>query len=144
MAVDPLDELRGLHMPAMDLNAVVGEVCAALAVGLFGAFLIAGLIRLVTAQRVPAETIALRKFDAVDGEASDGDALAMRAAILQDYAEGIEGDGDWLSRLDARMSGLFSDGAGKGLREALYRPGAKFDLSRFDDEVRIALRQVAK
>ena len=141
MSADRLDELRGLHMPPMDLSAVVAEVCAALAIGLLAAWLIAGAIKLVTARRVPPETVALRRLDAVV-EATDP--LAARAEILQDYAATVEGEGDWLSRLDARFGGVFTDGAGQGLRDALYRPGASFDVAAFDTAVRAALQRAGR
>lgn len=141
MAADRLEELRGLHMPPMDLSAVVAEVCAALAVGLLAAWLIAGAVKLVTARRIPPEVIALRRLEAV---ADTADPLAARAAILQDYAATVEGEGDWLSRLDARFGGVFTEGAGKGLRDALYRPGAAFDVAAFDASVRDALARAGK
>jgi len=142
---DPLEELRGLHMPPMDLSAVVAEVCAAFAIGLFCAWLLAGFIGLISTQRVPPEARTLGRLNTVPDGPSDL-ALAARAAILQDYASeiDIEDDRDWLSRLDDRLGGVFSDGAGKGLRDALYRPGVSFDVEKFDTSIRAALKQVKR
>jgi hypothetical protein len=144
LADDRLAELRDLHSPPMDLSAMVAEALAALAIGLVLAWAIAGVIRALTARRIPPATRALRRLDTVAAQAG-AEGLAARAAILQDYAAGLDGEGDdWLGRLDAHFGGLFSDGAGKGLREALYRPGARFDLGRFDADLRAALGRAAR
>lgn len=126
----------------MTLEAVVAEVFAALALGLIAAWLIALVVRAVTQRRTPPERIALRRLEQLPDAPPDA-ALAARAAILQDYAATVEGDGDWLARLDARFGGMFSEGVGSDLREALYRPGVGFDLDGFDVAIRAALRKGA-
>ena len=144
MADERLAELRDLHTPPMDLSATVAEALAALAIGLLLAWAIAAAIRAVTARRVPPEARALRRLDTVAAQ-TGAEGLSMRAAILQDYAAGLEGAGDdWLARLDGHFGGLFSDGSGKGLREALYRPGVSFDLGRFDTDLRAALGRAGR
>lgn len=143
MASNPLSELRDLHMPPMDLSATVAEALAALSLGLLAAWALASVIRAVTSRTVSAEVIALRRLDAL-GAGEGDDAVAARAAILQEYADTVEGGADWLSRLDERFGGLFTSGAGKDLRAALYQPHAAFDLPQFDAALRAALAQAKR
>ena len=144
MAVDLLAEMRGLHQPPSNLGTLVADGAIALAIGSLGACLIALLISLVTTRSVSPEQIALKRLSEVAGIAG-GEGLNSRARLLQDMAQDLPcDDGDWSSRVDRHLGGLLSQGAGKGLRDALYRPNAAFDLSRFDTDLKALLERAGR
>ncbi len=140
MASDVLAELRGLHGPPVDWGAVLADALVALAIGLLAAWLIARIFGMVTERRLSPERRALRRLE----EARES-GLTARALILQDLARSLPpGEGDWLSRLDAHLGGLFTTGPGAGLREALYRPGTTLDTERFDAALKAALERAER
>lgn len=144
MAADLLAEMRGLHDPPSDLGTMIADGAIALAIGVLAACLIALVMNLMTTRTVSPEQAALRRLCEVE-EIDGGEGLTARARLLQDMAKGLpEEEGDWFSRVDRHLGGMLSQGTGKGLREALYRPGVAFDLNRFDTDLKASLEQAGR
>lgn len=141
MASDRLKELRGLHQPPSDAGTLVVDLTIALALGFLVAFVIVQVVNALSTRRASPQKIALQQLEAVEAKL-DGEGLAARARLLQDLAGSLpDTEGDWLSRVDRHLGGLFSQGSGKGLRDALYRRGHAFDLGRFDADLKASLRR---
>lgn len=142
MADDLLAELRGLHQPPPDAGTLLADGTVALAVGLLAAWVIVLAVTLLTVRSASPEQAALRRLADV-AEIMDNEGLTARARLLQDLARALpSAEEDWLVRVDRHLGGFLSEGPGKGLREALYRPGSGLDLDRFDDELRVRLQRV--
>ncbi len=144
MATDLLTELRGLHGPPTDLSALITDGTIALAIGLLTSWGIAKLINLVTIRRVSPEQEALRRLEKIQ-QTSGIEDLTARAHLLQKLSEHLpDKDGDWLHRVDDHLGGFLSQGSGKGLRDALYKPGALLDIERFDSELKTSLERAGR
>jgi len=148
MESDALAELRGLHPAPMGPGDVLTEGVIALAVGLLVAWVIVQVIDMLTARPVSPERVALRRLAQLE-RVGGADGLTARARLLQDLAYALPEadpgtDHDWLGRVDGHLGGFVSDGAGKGLRDALYRPGMALDLDRFDSALKASLMRAAR
>lgn len=141
MAVDLLTELRGLHELPMDLGIMIVDGALALAIGLLVAWGIVQAVNPFLVRGVSPERAALRRLSEV-GQISGDEGLTARALVLQELASVLpDAQTDWLDRVDRHLGGFFSQGAGKGLRDALYRPDGTFNLARFDSDLKASLER---
>ena len=144
MALDPLVELRGLHDPPATIGTLLTDGIVALAIGLLVAWLIVQIVKALSAREVSPENRALLSLGALK-EIDDDHGLAARATLLLELGATLpEEEGDVLARVDRHLDGFLTTGAGKGLRDALYRPSVSFDISQFDRELEASLRRVAR
>ena len=144
MEADKLIELRGLHEPPATIGTLLADGLVALAIGLLIAWAIVQAIKLSSTREVSPEKQALRRLAELKRiEGADG--LASRAALLLELGKALpDGEGEILNRVDRHLDGFLTKGAGKGLRGALYRPGAVVDLEQFDRALTSSLHRVAR
>ncbi len=143
MEVDPLAELRGLHGPPTTFETILADGVVALAIGLLCAWLVAQIVKLFSSRETSPEKRALRELDEIK-RLNGNDGLAARARLLLDLGQALpDQEGDVLTRVDRHLGGFLTDGAGQGLRDALYRPDAKADLVQFDNELEASLQRAA-
>lgn len=148
MADDRLTELRGLQAAPADLGTVLADGAVALALGLLAAWGIVQVIGLMTTRTPSPEQAALHRLDRI-AETGGVDGVTARARLLHDLGRALPVDAadagsDWLTRVDRHLDGFLSRGAGAGLRDALYRPGATLDMGRFDSDLRACLSRAGR
>lgn len=144
MEVDPLVELRGLHDPPATLGAILADGAVALSFGLLLAWFVVQIIKLFSSREMSPEKRALQQLTKVK-RLDGGDGLAVRARLLLDLGSALpDEEGDTLARVDRHLDGFLTDGAGKGLRDALYRPDTSVDLAQFDSALESSLQRAAR
>jgi len=141
MALDPLVELRGLHDPPTTVGTLLADGMVALAIGLLIAWFVVQIVKVFSAREISPENRALLHLAALK-EREDDHGLAARATLLLELGSTLpREEGDMLVRVDRHLGGFLTTGAGKGLRDALYRPGASLDIPQFDRELEASLRR---
>ena len=138
---DPLDALRGVHLPAGLPRSPLADLAWAGAGGFLAAAAIALLASVLLARRRPlrrAARAALAQTRALAPE----ERLVAQAALLRRLGRAVgngparERGGAWLARLD-RIFGttFFTGGPGAAFGDALYAPAARPDPEALDREL---------
>jgi hypothetical protein len=138
---DPLDALRGVHLPAGLPRSALADLAWAGAGGFLAAVALALLAAVLLARRRPVRRAA-RAALARSRSLPPPERLIAQAALLRRLAGAvgteppIERGGAWLARLD-RVFGtaFFTGGPGAAFGDALYAPASRPDPDALDREL---------
>ena len=146
---DVLAGLRDIRMPSVGTSDILADVAAAFALGLLAAILVALLARLVARRPQSLRQAALAELARTRALAPD-ERLFAQAHLLQRLSgalgaretHGASG-GHWPAVLDRCLgTDFFMHGAGRHLRENLYKPGSALDPDRLDADLVRLLRRI--
>jgi len=146
---DVLAGLRDIRMPSAGSSDILPDVAAAFALGLLAAILLALLARLVARRPQSLRQAALAELARARALAPD-ERLFAQARLLQRLSgalgarEALDAPGGhWPAELDRRLgTDFFTHGAGRDLRENLYKPGSALDPDRLDADLVRLLRRI--